>query len=80
MTTNHSYCISNLRTVVNIFQVEIGGIFRKNLGPWSIKNVSFNSIKNVSINSTVANVTKRPTTVLTSVAGKLLQILLALLL
>ena len=88
MTTNHSYCVSNLRTVVNIFQVEIGGIFRKNLGPWSIKNVSFNSIKNVSfnsiknvsINSTVANVTKRPTTVLTSVAGKLLQILLALLL
>ena len=72
MTTNHSYCVSNLRTVVNIFQVEIGGIFRKNLGPSSIKNVSFNS--------TVANVTKRPTTVLTSAAGKLLRILLALLL
>ena len=71
-TDNHSYCVSNLRTAVNIFQVEIRGILRKNLGASSIKNVSFNS--------TVANVTERPTTVLTFVAGKLLRILLALLL
>ena len=33
-TNNHFYCVSNLRTAVNIFQVEIRGIIRKIFGPW----------------------------------------------
>ena len=66
MTTDkHSYCVSNLKTAGNISQVEIRGIFRKNLGLLSMKNVSFNS--------TMVNVTKRPTAVVTPVSGKLFE-------